>query len=92
MPRVALSQEQRMEYKLRDLKKWVKMQMAATGKNQTDVGKAIGLPQSSVSLMLKIPDKKGERERKDPFTYGQVLALCELFEVDGKEKERLLTL
>lgn len=45
--------------------------------------------------MLKIPDPKkdkGKKEEKDPFSYGQVLILCDFFGVDGEEKERLLTL
>ena len=91
MPRNHLD---RKRYKLKDLKKWVKMQMAATGKTQAEVGKVLGISQGMVSQMLKDPDKrkKGEKVNPDPFSYGQVLTLCEYFEVDGEEKQRLLTM
>lgn len=89
MPRVALSPEQKIDYKLKDLKRWVTIQMGATGKTQKDVGDALGLSQSRVSQMLK---RKGDNVEKDPFSYGQILILCEFFGVDGEAKERLLTL
>ena len=89
MPRVALSREQKRDYKLQDFKKWVSMQMEATEKTQADVGKALGISQGRVSQMLK---QKGEKVIKDPFSYGQVLTLCEFFRADEKEKGRLLTL
>lgn len=89
MPRVALSREQKRDYKLQDFKKWVSMQMEATEKTQADVGKALGISQGRVSQMLK---QKGEKVIKDPFSYGQVLTLCEFFGADEKEKGRLLTL
>lgn len=94
MPREALSVKQKQAYKLNDFKKWVKMQMAATGKTQADVGEALGLAQCTVSQMLKIPDKKKKKRKvnPDPFSYGQVLILCEYFGVDKEEKSRLLTM
>ena len=94
MPRVALSMEQKRDYKLKDFKLWVIMQMHEHGKTQKGVGKTIGVAQSTVSKMLQIP-KKGETDRgikPDPFTYGQVLMLCEFFGADEKTKNRLLTL
>ncbi len=93
VPRVALSMEQRMDYKLRDFKGWVIMQMKLNHKTQKEVGKALGVSQSKVSQMLKVPkDGKEERKvKKDPFTYGQVLTLCEFFGVDEKEKQKLFT-
>ena len=49
--------------------------------------------------MLSVPDpkdcgkkKKGGKLDIDVFSYGQLLTLCKYFEVDGEEKERLLTL
>lgn len=91
MPRVALSMEQKKGYKILDLKGWVTHQMKLTGKRQEDVAKALGVTQGRVSQMLKVP-KKGEKIKTDVFSYGDLLELCELFGVDGKEKERLLTL
>lgn len=63
--------------------------MAATGKTQADVGKALGVCHSRVSQMLKT---KGDKVEKDPFSYGQVLMLFELFNMSDEEKIRLLTL
>lgn len=91
MPRVTINKK---EYKLLDFKGWVRKQMALNHKTQVQVGKALGISQSKVSKMLKIPNKgKKEKEEKinpDPFTYGQVLTLCEFFEVDEEERMRLL--
>ena len=95
MPRVALSMEQRKEYKLKDFKGWVTKQMKLNGKTQAEVGKALGISGGRVSQMLKIPDPKkdnGKRIEKDPFSYGQVLILCDFFKVSEDEKQRLLTL
>lgn len=94
MPRIALSNEQRIEYKVTDFKGWVVKQMKINGKRQEDVAKALGVSQGLVSRMLKIPKNKEEEKRvkKDPFSYGQVIALCELFSVDENERKKLLTL
>lgn len=92
MPRVGIKKK---EYKILDLKGWVQQKMKMTGKRQADVAKALGVSQGRVSQMLKVPDRKGGRIREseiDVFSYGDLLVLCELFEVDGDEKQRLLTL
>lgn len=96
MPRINLKKK---EYKILDFKGWVVKQMKLTGKNQGEVAEALGISQGMISQMLKVPDpkergkkKKGGKLSIDVFSYGQVLTLCEFFEVDGKEKERLLTL
>lgn len=80
------------EYKVLDLKKWIRIQMAASGKRQSDVGKALGISQGAVSERLKDKKEGGEIINPDPFSYGDILALCELFEVSGEEKQRLLTI
>lgn len=95
MPRSALSMEQRKEYKVKDFKGWVVKQMKLNRKRQADVAEALGISIGRVSQMLKIPDPKkdkGKHITEDPFSYGQVLILCEFFGVDGEEKKRLLTL
>ncbi|MBD5555164.1 MAG: hypothetical protein HDQ95_07445 [Roseburia sp.] len=94
MPRVALSTEQKMAYKLSDFKKWVRVQMALNKKSQSEVGKVLGVSQVRVSQMLKDPNekKKGERINPDPFSYGQVIALCDFFGASKEEKERFLTI
>lgn len=91
MPRVALAAAQRRDYKVRDFKGWVVKQMKLTGKRQADVAAVLGVSAGRVSQMLKIP-QKGDRTNPDPFSYGQVLALCEFFGVDGEERQKLLTL
>lgn len=91
MPRVALNLEQKKAYKVKDFKGWVCHQMKLSGKNQTEVAAALGISQPRLSLMLKIP-KKGERVTADPFSYGDLLILCDLFDIPDEEKIRLLTL
>lgn len=91
MPRVALTTAQRREYKIRDFRGWVAWQMKMNGKRQADVAEALGVSQARISQMLKIP-QKGDRANLDPFSYGQVLTLCEYFGVDGEERQKLLTL
>lgn len=88
MPRVAIKKK---EYKMLDLKGWVCHQMKLHGMNQSDVGNALGVTQAQISYMLRMP-KKGTRASVDPFSYGDLLTLCELFEVSDEEKQRLLTL
>ena len=91
MPRVALSIEQKKAYKVKALKGWICYQMKMNGLVQDDIAKALSISQPRVSSMLKIP-KKGERVTEDPFSYGDLLILCNLFGVSSEEKERLLTL
>lgn len=84
----------RKRYKLEELKIWVDGQMKRNHMTQGDLGKVLGLSQPSIHQMLKVRDKKkkNEKVREDPFSYGQVLTLCEYFGVDEKEKSRLLTM
>lgn len=92
MPRVSIN---RKEYKLNDLKGWITAQMHQHHKTQAEVGQALGISQSALSQMLKVPDKKkgkNEKIKKDPFSYGDLLTLCELFEASEEEKQRLLTM
>lgn len=89
MPRVDIKQK---EYKLKDFKGWVKKQMHLNHKTQKDIGDALGLSQSKVSNMLKIPNdkKKCERIDPDPFSYGQILELFRLFDTPDEERLQLL--
>ena len=91
--RVALNSEQRKDYKLKDLKKWIKCKMAENDITQKQVGEVLGLSQGMISMMLKEADKKKDPHvSKDPFSYGQILLLCDLFDITKEEKEKLLTL
>lgn len=93
MPKVVLNAAQRRDYKVRDFKGWVVKQMKLNGKRQVDVAEVLGVSVGRVSQMLKIPDKGCKAKvNPDPFSYGQVLALCELFEVDDDERRKLLTM
>lgn len=95
MPRVALSEEQRRDYKLKDFKGWIHKQMKLNGKQQADIAIALGVSKGRVSQMLKNYDPKkepGKKGEKDPFSYGQVLILCELFDADEEERKKLLML
>ena len=92
MPRIALNAQQRREHKVISLKGWVVAQMKLTGKHQADVADVLGLSVGRVSQMLKIPKGKGDKTNPDPFSYGQVLTLCEYFGVDEDERRKLLTM
>lgn len=92
MPRVALNDRQRREQKIIGLKGWVAAQMKLNGKRQADIAEALGVTTGRVSQMLKVPKGKGDKTNPDPFSYGQVLILCEFFGVDEDERRKLLTL
>lgn len=95
MRKIPRIEAKKKEYKLKDFKKWVKIKMVEKNRTQGDVAKVLDLSQGRLSQMLKVPDPKkdkGKKEEKDPFSYGQVLILCDFFDVDSDEKARLLTL
>lgn len=89
MPRIAAKKK---EYKVLDLKKWIKMQIAANDLNQTKVGEALGISQAAVSQRLENNIVGGRVINPDPFSYGDIVTLCDLFGVDEEEKKKLLTL
>lgn len=86
MPRVAIKKK---DYKLKDLKGEIVKLMKMNGITQTDLGKALNLSQSRICEMLKM---EGENVNPDPFTYGDLLTICEFFEVSGEVKQRWLTM
>lgn len=88
MPRVSIKKK---DYKLLDLKGWITAQMKIHHLRQVDIADALGLDQPQISGRLKIP-KKGEKVNPDPWTYGDLLTLFELFETSDEEKLKLLTL
>lgn len=94
MPRVSLTQEQKMKCKLLGFKAWVHGQMKINHLTQREVAKALGISQTKLNGMLKTPDKKkkDEKIKTDPFTLGQIIILFELFEVEPEERQRLLML
>lgn len=91
MPRVSIK---RREYKLKDLKGWIYKQMKLKGMKQADIALALGVSRGRVSQMLKVAPKKDKKEKiePDPFSYGDLLILCELFEANDDEKKQLLTM
>lgn len=88
MPRVSIKKK---DYKLLDLKGWITAQMKIHHLRQVDIADALGFDQPQISGRLKIP-KKGEKVNPDPWTYGDLLTLFELFETSDEEKLKLLTL
>ena len=92
MPRASLCKEQKKEYKVRDIKGWVCHQMKMNGLKQKDVAKALNISQGALSIRLRVKDEKGKSLKNDPFTYGDLLTLCELFKTSDEEKQRLLTM
>ncbi len=88
MPRVTAKKK---EYKILDLKGWITHQMKMMGLKQSDVAEALGISQSRVSVMLKVPTRE-EKVPVDVFSYGDLLTLCELFKTSDEEKMKLLTL
>lgn len=91
MPRVALGIEQKRTYKEIDLKLWIKKQMKINNIKRAELAEALGVTPGRVSQLLRIPEK-GEHVKTDVISYGTLLVLCNLFQVDGNEKEKLLTL
>lgn len=63
--------------------------MKMNGITQTDLGKALNLSQSRICEMLKM---EGKNVNPDPFTYGDLLTICEFFEVSEEVKLRWLTM
>lgn len=99
MPRVALGEDQKKMNKILDLKTWVDKQRKLNKKTQAEVAEVLGISPGRLSQMLAVPDPKDRGKKKKGgkldiavFSYGQLLTLCKYFEVDGEEKERLLTL
>ena len=88
MPRVKVKKK---EYMVRDLAGWVAGKMHTCGLKQEDVAKELGISQQAFSNRLN-PKKYRSGAIKDPFSYGDMLTLCKLFDVGADEKEKLLTL
>lgn len=84
MPRVAIKKR---DYKLKDLKSWICGQMHAHGLKQKDVARRLGMTQQAFSARIKVAQKGKET---DPFSYGDLLTLFELFETTDEEKLHLL--
>lgn len=83
MPRVTLKKR---DYKLKDFKGWVNGQMRVHGLNQEEVARKLGITQQGLSARLKVRNS----EMPDPFSYGDLLILFDLFETTDEEKLRLL--
>lgn len=93
MARVVLSPEQKMSYKLKDFKGWVVKEMKINGITQSDLGKVLGVSQVRVSQMLKITDpKSNSRVDQDPFSYGDLLVMFDMFGTPDEEILRLMRL
>lgn len=91
MPRVALGQEQKKQYKVQDLVVWISGKMHSMGLKQEDVAKALDITQAAFSSRIN-PKTYQNNSRADPFKYGDLLILFKVLEATADEKERLLTL
>lgn len=91
MPRVAIGQEQRKQYKVRDLAGWIDGRMHLMGLTQEDLAKALNITQAAFSARLN-PKTYKKNKRADPFKYGDLLILFKVLDATPEEKERLLTL
>lgn len=86
MPRVMIKKR---DYKLKDLKSWICGQMHTHGLKQKDVARRLGISQQAFSTRIKVtPGGKGRES--DPFSYGDLLTLFELFGTTDEEKLHLL--
>lgn len=84
MPRIKAYKK---KYKLADLQMWIKMQMCAQGLKQGQVAKELGITQQALSKRLKPPENEREAKKKDPFSFGDLLILFDMF--DASEEDRL---
>lgn len=91
MPRIALTKEQKVEYKLNDLRKWVFIQMRELGISQEDVGKELGITQQAVSIKLN-PKTYKKNKNADPFKSKELLILFDLLDATPEDKVRLLSI
>lgn len=91
MPRVAIGQEQRKQYKVQDLVVWIVGKMHSMGLTQEDLAKELHITQEALSTRLN-PKTYKKNKRSDPFKYGDLLILFKVLKATPEEKERLLTL
>lgn len=86
MPRVAIKKK---DYKIRDLKAWIYGQMHTQGLKQEDIAQKLGITQQALSNRLK---PGGRSRESDPFSYGDLLTLFELFGATDEDKLNLMKL
>lgn len=91
MPRVALTIEQKRQYKIRDLAGWISGRMRILGLKQNDLAEALNITQSAVSKKLRASTYK-DNKNADPFSYGDLLILFDMLEATAEERTKLLTL
>lgn len=91
MARVALTAEQKKEHRIKELTGWVVSQMHIHGLYQDEVAKKLGIKQSSLSARLN-PEEYKKKLKKDPFSYGDMLILFQLFDTPLEEIGRLMKL
>ena len=90
MPRVSINKK---KYKLIDLKAWIIGQAKTNNMTYEDLAKALNISKSSMQDKLRTEKTpSGKKPREDPFTYGELLDLFELFGADTETRVRLLTI
>ena len=91
MPRVALGQEQKKQYKVQDLIIWIVGKMHDMELTQEDVARELHITREALSTRLN-PKTYKKNKRADPFKYGDLLILFKVLDATKEEKERLMTL
>lgn len=91
MPRVAIGQEQKREYKIRDLAGWIYGRMHSKGLRQENVAKILNISQQALSNRINPKTYKNNRNA-DPFSYGDLLTLFKLLELSDDEILKLMKL
>ena len=84
MPRVAIGQEQKRQYKVRDLAGWIDGRMHLMGLRQEDVAKELNITREALSTRLN-PKTYKKNRRADPFKYGDLLILFKVLEATDEE-------
>lgn len=91
MPKVAIGEEQKREYKVRDLAGWIDGRMHIMGLTQEDIAKELNITREALSARLN-PKTYKKNRRADPFKYGDLLILFKILNATQEEKVRLMTL
>lgn len=89
MPRVALSPEQKKDYKVSDLPYWFEKEGRKKGLHQADLAKAINITPQAWNGRKK-PMLNGKP--KDTFSYGDMLILFNLLDTPEHERLKVVTL
>ena len=94
MEGLSLSDRQKKARKLKKLKSWLIGEMKSAGMSQAELGEILGVSQTRISQMLMTESKSKSKAKitEDPFSYGDLLILFNLFETPDEEILQLMRL